>query len=399
MELPLKTGQRAIIISWSKQQFKPLVKTGLYAIIRAMEAHADAPPNSSLVLRPEPRETSGFAADAIVSSALPDPGRITALYLPLGAARHYLNEHANRILGVICHGIEAPFISEKIPVASVEMPQLGLEPLLEIWTAGNHVSTARTGNIHWARTADFLFGCYRQPPHECLETGTYQAYQEIFSLLQTENIPNLLRVWNYFAAINVDEADGVERYKHFCIGRHDAFAQFERLQAEDIPAASAVGSQGGQFVLYFIAATRPGTAVENDRQVSAYDYPPQYGPRSPLFSRATQISWLKEPQLFVSGTASIVGHASTCLDDVAQQTRETLKNISRVLGLAFSDRGNEEFGLLRSLKVYIRHAKDFPTIQSIIENSIGNQISCMYLLADICRSELLLEIEAIAGET
>lgn len=364
-----------------------------------MEAHADAPPNSSLVLRPEPRETSGFAADAIVSSALPDPGRITALYLPLGAARHYLNEHANRILGVICHGIEAPFISEKIPVASVEMPQLGLEPLLEIWTAGNHVSTARTGNIHWARTADFLFGCYRQPPHECLEIGTYQAYQEIFSLLQTESIPNLLRVWNYFAAINVDEADGVERYKHFCIGRHDAFAQFERLQAEDIPAASAVGSQGGQFVLYFIAATRPGTAVENDRQVSAYDYPPQYGPRSPLFSRATQISWLKEPQLFVSGTASIVGHASTCLDDVAQQTRETLKNISRVLGLAFTDRENEKFSLLHSLKVYIRHAKDFPAIQSIIENSIGNQISCMYLLADICRSELLLEIEAIAGET
>ncbi len=364
-----------------------------------MEAHADAPANPSLALPPEAREKSALAAGIIVSSPIPGPGCIKASYLALGAARNYLNEHTNQILGVICHGIEAPFISKNIPVASVEMPQLGLEPLLEIWTAGDRVSADQTFNIHWARTADFLFGCYRQPPQESLESGTYQAYREIFSLLQTENVPNLLRVWNYFAAINVDEADGVERYKHFCIGRHDAFAQFERLQAEDIPAASAVGSRGGQFVLYFIAATRPGTAVENDRQVSAYDYPPQYGPRSPLFSRATQISWLKEPQLFVSGTASIVGHASTCLDDVAQQTRETLKNISRVLGLAFSDRGNEEFGLLRSLKVYIRHAKDFPTIQSIIENSIGNQISCMYLLADICRSELLLEIEAIAGET
>ena len=147
------------------------------------------PANPSLALRPEPRETSGFAAEMIVSSSLPGPGRIKALYLPLGAARNYLNEHANQILGVICHGIEAPFIPEQIPVASVEMPQLGLEPLLEIWTAGDHVSTDRTGNIHWARTADFLFGCYRQPPHESLESGTYQAYREIFSLLQDRKRP------------------------------------------------------------------------------------------------------------------------------------------------------------------------------------------------------------------
>ncbi len=331
------------------------------------------------------------------SITLPEAGRIQAWYLEPEAAQHLLETHPGQILGVVCHGIDAPFVPAQIPVARVEMPQLGSQPLLEIWTVGDHVRSGRSGNIHWARTADFLFGCYRQPPHESLESVTYQAYQEVFSLLQSEAVPNLLRVWNYFAAINADEADGVERYKHFCIGRHDAFARFDRLQSEDIPAASAVGSHGGQFVLYFIAATQPGTAVENDRQVSAYDYPPQYGPRSPLFSRATQISWLKDPQLFISGTASIVGHASTCLGDVAQQTSETLKNISRVLGQAFPEQSHESFSQLRSLKVYIRHAGDFPLIRPIIEDSIGKAIPCLYLLADICRSELLLEIEAIAG--
>lgn len=332
------------------------------------------------------------------SSFSPESGHIKTLYLDRGAAGNYLNAHPLHILGVVCHGVEAPFIPDQIPVAIVEMPQLGPEPLLEIWTAGVPVKSARTGNIHWSRTAGFIFGCYRQPPHEGLESVTYQAYQEVFSLLESEDVPNLLRVWNYFAAINVDEEDGVERYKHFCIGRHDAFAQFDRLQTEDIPAASAVGSQGGQFVLYFVAATRRGAAVENDRQVSAYEYPPQYGPRSPLFSRATQVSWLKDPQLFISGTASIVGHASTCLGDAAQQTSETLKNISRVLGQAFPGQCHQNFALLRSLKVYIRHASDFSLIQSIIENLIGKRIPCLYLLADICRSELLLEIEAIAGE-
>lgn len=356
-----------------------------------MSVQLDTLPGIPQALRPK----SGGAA---VSGVSPEPGRIHALYLEPGAARNYLSAHPGEVLGVVCHGIEAPFVSGQIPVALVEMPQLGDETLLEIWTAGSRVQGGRSGNIHWARTAEFLFGCYRQPPHESLESVTYQAYQEVFSLLQSEDVPNLLRVWNYFAAINADEADGVERYKHFCIGRHDAFARFERLQSEDIPAASAVGSHGGQFVLYFIAATRRGTAVENDRQVSAYDYPPQYGPRSPLFSRATQLSWLKDPQLFISGTASIVGHASICLGDAAEQTGETLKNISRVLGLAFPERSREPFAQLRLLKVYIRHAGDFPVIRSIIEDSIGKRIPCLYLLADICRSELLLEIEAIAGD-
>jgi chorismate lyase/3-hydroxybenzoate synthase len=270
--------------------------------------------------------------------------------------------------------------------------------LLEIWTTGEPVRSAHTQDLHWTRTADFIFGCYRQPPRKSLEDVSFQAYQAVFSLLQSENIPNLLRVWNYFAAINADEADGVERYKHFCIGRHEAFAQFERLQTADIPAASAVGSQGGQFVLYFIASTQRGTAVENDLQVSAYDYPPQYGPRSPLFARATRLSWLKGSPLFISGTASIVGHASTCLGDVAQQTRETLKNIHRVLATAFPERSAENFSQLRSLKVYIRRASDFPLIQAMIEQAIGTHVPCLYLLADICRGELLLEIEAIAGE-
>jgi chorismate lyase / 3-hydroxybenzoate synthase len=215
--------------------------------------------------------------------------------------------------------------------------------------------------------------------------------------LEAQGVPSLLRVWNYFPAINADEDDGLERYKHFCIGRHDAFAQYNRLHAADIPAATAVGSRGGEFALYFLAAMRGGNAVENDRQISAYDYPPQYGPRSPLFARATHVSWLDEPQLFISGTASIVGHVSTCLGDATQQAEETLSNIARVLELAFPQGGG--FRLLRALKVYIRHEHHFSTIRAAVEKAVGPDVPCMYLLSDICRSELLLEIEAVAGGT
>lgn len=326
----------------------------------------------------------------------PGSPAISALYLPLDEARDYLSRHSGHVLGVVCHGLAAPFVAPEVPLAEVAMPQLGETALLEIWSAHEPVSTGRSGNISWARSADCLFGSYRQPAHESgLEGGTLRAYQEMFALLDAQGISKLLRIWNYFAAINADEDDGLERYKHFCIGRHDAFSQYGRLNVQDIPAASAVGSQGGEFVLYFLAATRGGSAVENDRQVSAYDYPPQYGPRSPLFARATQVSWLREPLLFISGTASIVGHASICLNDASQQTAETLKNIGRVLSLAFLH--GEDFSLLRALKVYVRHERDFPVIQSVIASTLGRDIPCLYLLADICRSELLLEIEAVAG--
>lgn len=321
---------------------------------------------------------------------------IGSLYLPLATARAYLAANPGRVLGVVCHGIEAPFLAPGIPVAEVAMRQLGESPFLEVWTVNATVETGRSGNIDWARTPEFLFGSYRQPAHESgLEAGTFHAYRELFALMEAQGVSNLLRIWNYFSAINADEDDGLERYKHFCVGRHDAFVQCGRLNAPDIPAATAVGSKGGEFVLYFLAATRGGRAVENDRQVSAYDYPPQYGPRSPLFARATQVSWLKDPQLFISGTASIVGHASTCLGDAEQQTAETLKNIGRVLSLAFPQGGG--FALLRALKVYIRHERDFPVIRAVVERAIGQDVPCLYLLADICRSELLLEIEAVAG--
>lgn len=337
-------------------------------------------------------------AQKAVASTSAEEGAIHALYLPPDAAESYLTAQAKHVLGVVCHGIEVPFLPQEIPVASVAMTQLATPPLLEIWTSDRPVSRGAGGAIVWARSGDFLFGLYRQPPHEDgLESGTLHAYQQIFSLLNEQGTPHLLRVWNYFSAINADDVDGLERYKHFCIGRYDAFVESERLNVSDIPAASAVGSRGGEFVLYFLASTRRGKAVENDRQVSAYEYPPQYGPRSPLFSRATLLDWLPGRPLLISGTASIVGHASIFLDDTARQTSETLNNIRRVIALAYPDHA-DPLSLLQSLKVYVRNQSDLPVIRDLIESTIGKDIPSIYLLADICRSELLLEIEAIAGE-
>ena len=101
----------------------------------------------------------------------------------------------------------------------------------------------------------------------------------------------------------------------------------------NVPAACAIGLVGGTLNIAFMAGTTPAVPVENPRQVSAYNYPADYGPRSPTFSRAR--AGLSEARiLFISGTASIVGHQTVHPGDVVGQCRESMANIAAVLAEA-----------------------------------------------------------------
>jgi hypothetical protein len=45
-------------------------------------------------------------------------------------------------------------------------------------------------------------------------------------------------------------------------------------------------------------------------------------------------------------------------------------------------------------KVYVRHAADLPVIQAELCSALGSSAPVIYLKADICRQDLLVEIEA-----
>jgi chorismate lyase / 3-hydroxybenzoate synthase len=137
--------------------------------------------------------------------------------------------------------------------------------------------------------------------------------------------------------------------------------------------------------------------VENPRQVSAYDYPREYGTHSPAFSRATLLRQSGSVTLFISGTASIVGHRSLHVDDTAAQTRETLANIQALLAEANGVAPGARFTLeALACKVYVRRPGDLPVIQTELAAALGPEARILYLQADICRQDLLVEIEATA---
>jgi hypothetical protein len=49
----------------------------------------------------------------------------------------------------------------------------------------------------------------------------------------------------------------------------------------------------------------------------------------------------------------------------------------------------------RFFKAYIRHAKDFDTVRDIVGRRLGDEAQVIYLQAEICRLDLLFEIEGI----
>jgi chorismate lyase / 3-hydroxybenzoate synthase len=253
---------------------------------------------------------------------------------------------------------------------AVPLRQLGAETLIELWPSH----------------PDVLFGSVSaRDEDEPLEALSRRVYARLIEEVREAGYPYFLRMWNHVGGINeLDE--GRERYQLFCAGRHDAFVNAGYHHGADLPSASAVGSRGRGLVVYYLAAREAGVQVENPRQVAAYDYPPQYGPKSPSFSRATV--W--NGTVFVSGTSSVVGHATLHAGDVDAQLDETLRNIDLVIARALP---GGSLSNVTAAKTYIRHAADYPRIAARLQDVFPHNL---YVEADICRADLLLEIEAVA---
>lgn len=286
------------------------------------------------------------------------------------------------------------------PVAWVGLPLLDGAAHVELWTSEQPVVAGRIGPLMFARNRDVLFGCFAaDSPADfaSFEARIQEAYARLLTLIDSEGYSHLLRVWNYFPGIGEREGS-IDRYMAFCRGRYQALEGHYGKLNRWLPAASAVGTRHGGIVIYFLAGRVPGQHRENPRQMSAYCYPPQYGPKSPSFARATLVRGTDRDCLYISGTASIIGHESRHPDDPAAQLEETLINIKALVDSAATEEGVRFDGLtsLTHIKVYIRRPQDFPLIRARLEALLPENAQCLYLEAEICRPELLLEIEAVA---
>jgi chorismate lyase / 3-hydroxybenzoate synthase len=291
-------------------------------------------------------------------------------------------------------------------------PLLGAAPntMQELWHSSKPVQLAQWAGVTYRHDGDILIGVIEIDEGECvadaadvaiapLQQASEQAYRKLFEVLDHTGYHHLWRAWNYMANIN-GVSDGLERYRQFNLGRQQGFMHSKRSVTGNVPAACAIGVSHGPLSVMFLAGREPTEPFENPRQIAAYDYPAQYGPRSPTFSRASLAKLRDQELLMLSGTASIVGHQTLHKDDVQQQTFETLSNIEAVIQAANLRRKATRAYCLNDfvLRVYVRHQHDFPLVHQLLSARLGSAPSPQYLQADICRTDLAVEIEGLASQ-
>jgi chorismate lyase / 3-hydroxybenzoate synthase len=335
-------------------------------------------------------------------------GAPAGLHLDYLSPAEYQSAPWADVLGVATFsGPPAPVLpGTEIPVAEVNTPVLlGTAHVYEVWRSGQPAESGRRNRVRFRRSENLLFGCIAlaesevtgtdPAAHSALHTATEQAYREICATLDALGYPHLLRIWNYLPDINRD-SDGIERYRQFNRARQHALSACGRALGGSVPAASALGAASGSpLVVYFLAARTAPVFIENPRQISAYRYPRQYGSHAPVFSRATLLRQRDALTLFISGTASIRGHRSIHVGDTAAQTRETLTNIAALLEEANRVERAARFSLgSLACKVYVRRPSDLPVIRAELARALEPTSRVIYLQADICRQDLLVEIEA-----
>jgi chorismate lyase/3-hydroxybenzoate synthase len=244
-------------------------------------------------------------------------------------------------------------------------------------------------------------------PSDALADRVREAYLLVAATL-TEQRRHPVRFWNFVPNIHTPSGEGIDRYMVFNSGRFAACERWLGSAKEfdhTLAAASGVGVVGTDLGIHCLAADSPGRPVENPRQVPAYRYSQRFGPRPPCFARATRITRQIDAAwwLLVAGTASIRGEATAFVSDVAAQTAETFANLDALLEAserahvadqsATRAAGDAHF---TSLRVYVVHDDDLAIVQQLVSARYPDVLDVEYARADLCRTDLLVEIEGVA---
>lgn len=211
-----------------------------------------------------------------------------------------------------------------------------------------------------------------------------QAYEQLeLALAQTGmDLSHLVRTWFFLDDI-------LAWYPEFNEVRNEVYIQ-RRLLEGLVPASTGIGGRnpaGAALVMGGWAAQaqhKPAlaTAVSSPLQCPA----PTYGS---CFSRAVELMLPTHRHLSISGTASIESGGSTAhVGDLPGQLDLTFKVVSAIL----EARGFSFLDVTRAI-AYLKNASDAPVFQNWCEERGLDTLPMLTTRAEICRDELLFELE------
>jgi len=290
--------------------------------------------------------------------------------------------------------------SQHAAIVSPGLQPINHDDLYECWWYKGDIEYTTCADVRIAQCADYTVAILQQPNSatEDMQAGAFAAYHRLLGAVQAEKHGHLVKIWNYFSGINHGEGDA-EKYRQFSLGRASAFDELG-VQDEIVPTGTAIGCvHDCDLSIIALLTNSDFQSTENPRQLSAYRYPRQYGPRSPKFSRGGRVFSGDHDLFVISGTAAIIGHESVFPYESGPQASETLNNLDH-LADALSNLSSEDRRLVLDeelvLRVYLREKKDMDIVAEQLKDVFGDiEPNLVFLNADICRRELMIEIDGV----
>lgn len=279
--------------------------------------------------------------------------------------------------------------------ASFDLPMPALHPLVESWHSQGRMRGGQLGAARFCGDDELMLGelILSERDFGGIGTTAHEAFRRLIDYVPSSGYPYVLRIWAYFSRINLGEGDA-ERYRQFCAGRQLAL---ERAWFDADPAATVIGmpDSSNRLRLLWLASKTPGQMLDNPRQMPPRQYPREYGSDPPRFSRAALYTSLRGTVLLLSGTASVVGHSSRHPGNLQAQLAETKRNLDSMLTVACQKLDRlSDFGKGSAFRVYVREEDQLYVVESFMRDNFPGAVFSV-LQGDICRSELLCEIEGV----
>lgn len=239
---------------------------------------------------------------------------------------------------------------------------------------------------------------------ESIDCQADAIFERVGAILAAEGcaVDDITRQWNYIERITA-LSDSGQHYQLFNDARSRFYSQAEWLNG--YPAATGIGTHSGGVVVVFDAvklSSECSVAVDNPLQISAHAYSQQVlieggeeFKSTPKFERARYMA-TPIPSVYISGTAAIRGEES-CEEDAVGQAALTMENIDRLVAvenLLSSGAKCDSTMQYGAMRAYLKHEEDTLRVSEWVAQHYP-EVDMLYLLADICREELLIEIEGV----
>ncbi|NOZ20932.1 MAG: hypothetical protein GXP25_07555 [Planctomycetes bacterium] len=323
-----------------------------------------------------------------------------------------------------CRKIIEDFYGEALPATSyiVQPPCGGKDVEIEAWGVGrvgegveihrysDNLVVVKHDEIAWAHCARVV----PQTDGTKVYDRSLNAFERMRSILASQGFryEQVIRTWLYLGDIVGPEGD-TQRYKELNRARTDFYEKIlflrdhvpSSFKGVVYPASTGIGTEGADVLMGSVALATDREDVtllpmENPQQTAAFDYETTYSPKSPKFCRAMAVVVGGCATVLISGTASIVNSETKFIGDVEGQTNQTLDNIEALISAGnFQRYGMPGLGAtlkdLALARVYIKNKGDYEKTRAICEKRLG-ELPTIYAVADVCRPELLVEIEGVA---